>query len=185
MTRRQRHALTRSSTPPRLDRHSRLVPVCDETPGQCLHCRTFYADPSSSDTGSSWRQSQATATTPTRPPDSVSFQRLHADPSLSDSVSKRPQHADAIPSDSVSSQCHHHDDLSPWVTSKSSLTTCCSRRSTMWSPARSKLRSWGISRTTSTRSFMTRGAVISTSCSTPRCCKRSSEMICTISTISV
>ena len=165
MTRRQRHALTRSSTPPRLGRHSRLVPVCDETPVQCLHCRTFYVDPSSSD--------------------SVSRQRHHADPSLSDSVSKRPQHADATPSDSVSSQCHHHDDLSPWVTSKSSLTTCCSRRSTMWSPARSKLRSWGISRITSTRSFMTRGAVISTSCSTPRCCKRSSEMICTISTISV
>ena len=55
----------------------------------------------------------------------------------------------------------------------------------MCSPARSQWRSWWISRITLTRSFMKCGAAISTSCSTPRCCKRSSEMICTISTISV
>ena len=58
---------TRSLTLPRFGR-PRLVPVFDEMQSLSLRCRTFYADPSSSDTGSSWRQSQATATTQTRPP---------------------------------------------------------------------------------------------------------------------
>ena len=102
----------------------------------------------------------------------------------SDSVSKWRHHADPSPSDSVSSQ-RHHVEVSPWIPSKISFTTCCSRRSTVCSPLRSKWRSWGISRTTSTRAIMTRVAAISTSCSTLRCCKRSSDRMCAIATMSV
>ena len=155
LTRRQRHVPTRSLTHPRLGRYSRLFLIHDETLSQFLYCRTFYVDPSASDTVSSKRHDDDS-----RSSESISSHRkLAADPSSSDSVSRQCHSVRPSPSHSVSSQCHHVD-LCPSMSSQISFTICSSRRSTMCSPVRSQWRSWDISRITSTRTFMTCGAVI-------------------------